>query len=389
MVHSSFLTEALDSAKNIATGSEHNIIDMSTLALGILQADSPFSNIFPQEDKERIIAQLEKKDAQLENYPLEGDAIPLTMNTGQLLQFGSQYAQETGDGELDVYHIMLALFSYPNEIGTIFKKSGWVFENFLAEINKFIAPPIEIERMEFDITPSVKEPYSKLRKKFWADDYKKTVADNHVKEAIRLADVGRYDICRQVCEVVLDLDKDDNTAKHLTLWCLYHEKQYQDAIEYSKGLDLDDRNINLCIAACYVKLNKPEKAIEIYRSFDGKDADLHNGTGACLNDLGKYEDAIKEFDQAIELDPAHAFAINNKGYALLKTGHVQEAKDLILHALSNDKGNARAYKNLALVHIEERHKTEALAAIEQALFYRYREDFSDDIDEVIKQANAL
>lgn len=108
-----------------------------------------------------------------------------------------------------------------------------------------------------------------------------------------------------------------------------------------------------------------------------------------MNGLGRYEEAIKEFDAAIAANPDYVFAYNNKGYALLKTGHIHEAKELILQALSMDMGSAFAYRNLALVNIEEKNKSEALANIDKALFYRYRERIGDDIDEVAEQANAL
>ena len=237
--------------------------------------------------------------------------------------------------------------------------------------------------------PSVKEPYSKLRKKFWAEDYKNNIADNLTAEANRHATFGKYATCRQLCEVVLDITKEGIDPNRLIIYCLCMEKEYDRALALYKEWGIDDDVIRMNIGVCYRETGQHEQAIELFRSFGEMTAELHNAIGFSLNGLGRYDEAIKEFNAAIAANPEYVFAYNNKGYALLKTGHTQEAKELILKAHAMDMGSAFIYRNLALVNIEEKNKSEALANIDKALFYRYRERFGDDIDEVAEQANAL
>ena len=148
MEQSQSYNEALGYAQEYAVRNEQNIIDVSSIALGILNTESPFSGIFSPQEKERLTEQLIQKTLEIGTNPLETDAVPLTMNAGLLIKFARQYAMEVGDGVLDVYHVMLALLSYLNETATIFSRSGWIFENYLAQVNKIVSPEINIDRLE-------------------------------------------------------------------------------------------------------------------------------------------------------------------------------------------------------------------------------------------------
>lgn len=389
MHQSTFLNDAFNHAKDFTTEHGYNFIDVPMIVSGILQIDSPFSELFNPEDKEWLVNRLGEHISEFEKRDADPTTIPLTMEAGMLIGFGQQYALEIGDGELDVYHMMLAMFSYPNETARLFSRRGWIFENYLEALNTLADPYIEIDQLEIDLAPSITEPYSKLRKKFWADDYRKQIAEKLQREAYRLVRFGKYSGCIQVCTVILDLTPDWQYGHYLVMYCLGNEKRYGEAINRCLDHKLESDAALRLLAICFQHTGQYAKAIETYRAGSTMTADLHNGVGFALCDLKRYNEAIEEFDIAIALNPDDSFPQNNKGYALLKTGHPQQAKEAIQHALSLDRGNAYAYRNLALVLIEEKDKEAALTAINKAIYYHYHEKFGNDIDDILKAAEAL
>ncbi|MDI6827925.1 MAG: tetratricopeptide repeat protein, partial [Armatimonadota bacterium] len=88
-------------------------------------------------------------------------------------------------------------------------------------------------------------------------------------------------------------------------------KQREEALKhYRKGLDFD--------------LNgKPSEAMREYREairLDPTLAEAHSNLGVILKDLGKLDEAIKEYREAIRLDPALGEAHNNLAIALYLKG---------------------------------------------------------------------
>jgi len=55
-----------------------------------------------------------------------------------------------------------------------------------------------------------------------------------------------------------------------------------------------------------------KKAIEI----DPKHAKAYNNMGFALSNLGRKEEAVASYKKAIEIDPNNANAYNNMGFAL-------------------------------------------------------------------------
>lgn len=84
---------------------------------------------------------------------------------------------------------------------------------------------------------------------------------------------------------------------------------------YNKGNDLRKDGITEEAIIYY------DKALEINPSHK----EAHNNKGIALEDLEKYEEAIAEFDKAIELEPRDENTYNNKGNALRELGRYEEA----------------------------------------------------------------
>jgi tetratricopeptide (TPR) repeat protein len=58
---------------------------------------------------------------------------------------------------------------------------------------------------------------------------------------------------------------------------------------------------------------------------DLKSAESYNNRGLDKYSLGFEEEAIKDFDQAISLDPSFAYAYGNRGNAKYRLGHQDAA----------------------------------------------------------------
>jgi len=389
MDHAPALQSALKYAREFSIANEYFAIDISIIALAILESDSPFRDIIGREDLDIMIPQLRQLSETTGKYKSVAQNVPLTIRAELLIRFSGLYAIRSGDPQLDIYHILLALLSCGNDVAPILNKRGWTFETYIIELNKMITPAIEISRLEFDVKPTVTKPFKKWKKFFWSRQYKNRLAAKLEQQAHRLCYFGCYYKCRQVCYCIRDLTGEGSYADYLIFLCLINEKLFETAIQHYDTHNIDRKHTKLGYGMCYKYIGKYEKAIEIMEAITAKDAACYNGLGFTLLDLEQYDEAIRAFDRAILEDDQYAFAYNNKGYALMKQGKLAEAKLWVLHALELDKANAYAYRNLALIAIQEKNKTDANESIEKALRYRYRETFGDDIDQVIAEAGQL
>ena len=68
----------------------------------------------------------------------------------------------------------------------------------------------------------------------------------------------------------------------------------------------------------------------------GKDKVNFTNTSMALGGLGRHEEAIENCEKALEIDPNHAKAWNNKGYSLYKLGKAEEGLKDVEKALELD-----------------------------------------------------
>ena len=80
--------------------------------------------------------------------------------------------------------------------------------------------------------------------------------------------------------------------------------------------------------------------------YSGEDlAAAYNNRGFSYDDLGEYRLAIKDFDEALRLDPNYAYAYNNRGVAYDNLGEHRRAIQDYDQALRFDPGYAIAYNS--------------------------------------------
>lgn len=105
-----------------------------------------------------------------------------------------------------------------------------------------------------------------------------------------------------------------------------------------------------------------ENALEL----DPSNATVFNNRGYTFNLMERYEEAVADFDRAIELEPAQAYAYNNRGLALIRLGREAEGLADIDRSMELDADNAYAHRNLGIYHYERGEIHRALECFERA-----------------------
>ena len=85
---------------------------------------------------------------------------------------------------------------------------------------------------------------------------------------------------------------------------------------------------------------------------DPLSAEEHNNLGVIYEREGKYELALREYQRAIESDPALVTPYVNAGNTYYKLGEFTNSEKYYKKALSNDEKNLEAANNLASLYIE-------------------------------------
>lgn len=100
----------------------------------------------------------------------------------------------------------------------------------------------------------------------------------------------------------------------------------------------------------------------------------------------KYDDAVKEFEQAVKLDPKNATIVNNLGFTLYRFEKYDESVVWLRKAIEIDPQRAVAYANLADAYMKLGKTTEARAYYEK---YAEMAPNSPSIDYVRKKIEEL
>lgn len=97
------------------------------------------------------------------------------------------------------------------------------------------------------------------------------------------------------------------------------------------------------------------------------EAGLHDLLGTRYLAAGRLADAVREFQQALTLDPSSPEATNNLGVALLQGGRAAAAVPFLRRAVAARQGDPRVYFNLGNALRDSGQASGAYAAFERAL----------------------
>src|SRR5712672_2096155 len=76
-------------------------------------------------------------------------------------------------------------------------------------------------------------------------------------------------------------------------------------------------------------------------------ANIHKTRGLALATAGDWEGAIREYDEAIRLNPSHSVAYFDKGIALTRLARLPEAEAAYRESIRIDPSDWRSHYNFA------------------------------------------
>ena len=159
------------------------------------------------------------------------------------------------------------------------------------------------------------------------------------KEVINLLNDTKYHAAVKICNQVLELDPNNESAL------------------YNKGLALSNLGKYDEAIRCY------DKVIEI----DPKNVDALYNKGLALSNLGKYDEAIRCYDIVIEIDPKNANALNAKANALLNNGYYNEAEKYLIQAYALGYDQKSALTQLHLIYSRYTNELDKALGVSQKL----------------------
>ena len=123
------------------------------------------------------------------------------------------------------------------------------------------------------------------------------------------------------------------------------------------------------LGRCFFDQDDPTNAIASF----ARAVDIEPESGLAAQNLGHayrqtqhYDDAIRWFQTAIALDPNLVGAHNGLGNCYRETGDFDKARAAYDRAIELDRSNAEVLYNLAILHVDMRNFTDALAVAEDA-----------------------
>ncbi len=117
------------------------------------------------------------------------------------------------------------------------------------------------------------------------------------------------------------------------------------------------------------KYTKPHKAIDYWSRYMGKhqnSAEAYNNRGLAFYGLKQYDWAIKDYNQALKLDPAFTTAYNNRGNSHYAQAKYKLALADFNHSLQLNPGYASAYYNRGLVYYQLEDNSQACVDFQKA-----------------------
>lgn len=99
---------------------------------------------------------------------------------------------------------------------------------------------------------------------------------------------------------------------------------------------------------------------------------------------GRHERALKDYKQAIKLNPNYAYAFNNRGWSRYMTGDADKGIKDIVGSLKRRGDNAWAYRNLAVIALEQGRIDDACSYAQSAINYNFVEQYGQEMTELMK-----
>lgn len=141
----------------------------------------------------------------------------------------------------------------------------------------------------------------------------------------------------------------------------------------------------------FSEINELDSAISDYTNalkLNPKEATFYLNRGFVLLKMEKYDKAIYDFERVpryTEEVIGIAFALNNMGYAYLQLGKLELAEEKVMESLDLFPTNNYAYRNLALIKIEQKELDKACEYIAKSLELGFTFRYGDEVQKLQEQ----
>ncbi len=182
-------------------------------------------------------------------------------------------------------------------------------------------------------------------------------------------------------QATLQLAPNHNAAWNNQGWSHDNLKQWDEALTaYDRALELENTDP-------YAWKNKVELLRRLGRSVDA--AVTASAVGYALDEQGKYAEALEAYQRALELNPNHAPAWNNKGWVHENLKQWDEALAAYDHALELNPTYSHAWRNKVDLLRRLGRATEAAITAVTASHHLYQQDQYTEALEACEQALQL
>jgi tetratricopeptide (TPR) repeat protein len=149
----------------------------------------------------------------------------------------------------------------------------------------------------------------------------------------------------------------------------------------------DNANFYNNLAMTYNDLKEYDKAQEaIHKAIELKPEDMgfKGNLAFIFTQMGKHEEAVLIYDEVLKVE-VNPLAYNNRGYAKLQLGKLEEALEDINTSIKFYPTNAYAFKNRALVYIELKDKEKACQDLEKANELGFSVTYGREVNDLIEE----
>lgn len=161
-------------------------------------------------------------------------------------------------------------------------------------------------------------------------------------------------------------------------------------LENANTLFPDNADLYSQLGYIYSHMGQAELSKQAYETalrLDPYNTTALNNYGYALSKEGKYAEALPYFEKCFEADPEFAYPYDNAGLCYLHLGNHEDAIDYINHSLGMDPENSYAYKNRAKYYLEINDTAAAKQDLEKALTLGYRQQYGNEVDEILNELN--
>jgi len=322
----------------------------------------------------------------------EGENLPLTEEAQIVIRLAIQYMEAFEEEILDTKHYLLAILSCDTRCMQLLKERGVIFRTFLEKLAERMDVVVDFPGQLYPQTDYIPRKRSmSLLHGLFNPKAKEALGLRYLQDSLQLMEFKEVERSLQALSMATDNARKDEQFFQIKANVLLRAKKWDEALSttqeaLAKGFSTDDLYIGQALAL--YELNAYDECMELCKrqwNTPRYSADACNLIGFTLSRINDHKLAIEYFDKALLIQPDYAFALDNKGYSLFRTGAVEAGVHLINESLQIDKGNSYAYRNLAIIAKESGDTDQAMIMAEKAFLFGYKQDYGDDLDGLVNQ----